>query len=411
MRTSAESSAQPTLLGLLFDHEKYSDLLERQPVLRVRYFDGSWVWLVTRHSHVEAILKNPTVRSNPAAQARSGALAAGAGQPPAFRRYVRSAISAMDPPEHTRMRRLVSQSFTSRRVELLRPRIQELAYELLDELIPEGEVDLLERFAYPLPIRVICELLGVPVDDREQWGNWTRKLLWSPPEQITAAAKGIVDYAIGLIGFRRAHPSDDLLSALVRTRDEDGDRLSDEELVSMVITLLTAGHETTVHLISNGTYALLTHPGELALLRERPDLLPRAVDELLRFWSPADLAVPRYTTEPVFLDDVRIPAGEVIQMVYAAANRDPREFPEPHRLALARENNPHLAFGRGAHYCLGAALGRTQGEIAFGALLRRCPDLALAVEPDAITWRTGFARALTALPVRLTSAGQERGRP
>lgn len=393
-------SADPSLFGLLFDHNKYRDLVERQPVLRVRYFDGSPVWLVTRYDHVEAVLKNPSVCSNPAVQARGGALAAGAGQPPAFRPYVRCAISAMDPPDHTRLRRLVSQAFTARRVELLSPRIQELTDELLDELIPEGQADLLERFAYPLPIRVICELLGVPLADREQWGNWTRQLLWSPPDHIEAAAKGIVDYAIGLIAYRRTHAGDDLLSALVKTSDEEGDRLGDDELVSMVITLLTAGHETTVHLISNGTYALLANPDQLALLRRQPGLVPRAVEELLRYWSPADLAVLRFTTEAIVLDDVRIPAGEVVQLVYAAANRDPRQFHDPQRLAVTRDGNPHLAFGHGAHYCLGAALARAQGEIAFSTLLRRCPGLALAVPAADITWRVGFARALTALPVR-----------
>jgi len=394
-------SSDPALLGLLFDHDKYRVLVEEQPVLRVRYFDGSPVWLITRHDHVEAVLRDPSVRSNPAAQDRQGALAAGAGQPPAFRPYVRCAISAMDAPDHTRLRRLVSQAFTARRVELMRPRIQQLTDELLDELIPLVELDLLERFAYPLPIRVICELLGVPIADREQWGNWTRQLLWSPPERIAAAAKGIVDYAIGLIAFRRANAGDDLLSALVRMSDQDGDRLSDDELVSMVITLLTAGHETTVHLISNGTYALLTNPDQLALLREKPDLLPRAVEELLRYWSPADLGVLRFTTEPIEVGDVRIPAGEVVQLVYAAANRDPRQFTDPQRVDVAREHNPHLAFGRGVHYCLGAALAKVQGEIAFGTLLRRCPELALAVPGSEITWRVGFARALTKLPVRM----------
>ncbi|CAL9427453.1 Cytochrome P450 107B1 [Actinosynnema sp. ALI-1.44] len=388
------------LFDFLFDHDEYRRLQDDEPVCRVRYFDGSPVWLVTRHEDVETVLKSPGVCSDPGRQGRRGALAAGAGQPPAFRPYVRCAISAMDPPDHTRLRKLVSQAFTARRVEELRPEIRRLADELLDDLVPRGEVDLLEEFAYPLPIRVICELLGVPHADREQWGRWTRELLWSPPERIEAAAQGIVDYAVDLIAHRRAHPAHDLLSALVALTDE-GDRLRDDELVSMVITLLTAGHETTVHLISNGTYALLTNPDQLALLRDDPGLLPRAVDELLRYWSPADLGVLRFTTEPVDVGGVRIPAGEVVQLVYAAANRDPRRFADPQRVDVTRSPNPHLAFGHGPHHCLGAPLARAQGEIAFGALLRRCPDLALAVPPSEIGWRTGFARALTALPVRL----------
>jgi len=397
---------EPTLLGLLFDHDKYGELVADRPVTRVRYFDGSPVWLVTRHEYVERLLQDPTVSIDPRRQRRLDAASA-PGLPADFVRYMRSAVGSVDPPVHTRLRRLVGGAFTLTRVGRMRGHVGRITDNLLDDLATRDEVDLIEEFAYPLAIQVICDLIGVPDGARDGWREAASQLLWSPPEEISVGAQRILDYTKELIALRRATPADDLLSELVRTHDEDGDRLSDDELVAMVITFLNAGHETTAHLVGNGVFALLTHPDQLAVLRADPALLPRAVDELLRFAGPADLGIPRYTTAPVEIGGVRIPAGETVQVVYAAANRDPRRFADPHHLDITRSDNPHLGFGWGIHYCLGSHLGKAQGETALGSLLGRFPDIGLAVPAERVVLRRGFARGLQRLPVRL---GADRGR-
>ncbi|MFI7637418.1 cytochrome P450 [Nonomuraea sp. NPDC049400] len=386
-----------TLLGLLTaaDRDAFlTGLAADGPIVRGMHLDGSPIWLVTGHAESLAVLTDPRFSSDPAKQSTFD-LAAAAGLPDDVAPYLLHTLGAYDPPDHTRLRRLVSRAFTARRVERLRPRIQQIADDLLTDL--PTEFDLIERFAYPLPIQVICELLGVPLPDRDTWRAWAGDLTAPDPARIAAAARGLVAYMAGLIARKAGRDKadgdgDDLLSALIAVRD-DGDRLSEHELIALSISILIAGHETTVSLISQSLHLMLTRSLKL-------DDVCGAVEEFLRYSGPAEIAVLRYAIEPVQLGGVDIGAGEAVQVVYAAANRDPRRFDRPHLLDPRRSDNPHLGFGHGIHYCLGAALARAETEIALTMLLRRFPALELAVPADRIGWRPGIQRALAALPVR-----------
>ncbi|KAA6213173.1 cytochrome P450 [Streptomyces albofaciens JCM 4342] len=309
-----------------------------------------------------------------------------------------------DPPQHTRLRKLVAREFTTRRVEALRPRVQQITDELLDAMLaaPDGRADLVEALAFPLPMTVICELLGVPDIDRQSFRAWSNELV-SPTEQeaTMTAAREMTAYLDGLIEAKRRSPGEDLLSALVRTSDEDGDQLSRQELLGMAFLLLVAGHETTVNLISNGVRALLRHPAQLAALRADPALLDNAVEEMLRYDGPVETATWRFTAEPVEIGGVEIPAGEVVLVGLAGADRDPERFDAPDTFDITRETRGHVAFGHGIHFCLGAPLARLEGRTAVRTLLDRCPDLALDTAPEALTWRTGMTmRGPQHLPVR-----------
>jgi cytochrome P450 len=313
-----------------------------------------------------------------------------------------------DPPDHTRLRTLVSKAFTPRAIEGLRGRIEFMVDALLDAAVDRGEMDLIADLAYPLPASVICEMLGVPLQDRDGLREWSADIarsldavIVSDPEVITranAAGAALREYFERLVAERRRAPRADILTGLIAA-EEAGDRLSTDELFATVILLFLAGHETTANLIGNGVLALLRHPAELARLRDDPALIESAVEELLRYDSPVQ-RVSRITTGDVVIGDRTIPSGSLAMALLAAANRDPAHFPDPDRLDLARRDNRHLAFGSGIHFCLGAPLARLEGRIVFAALLRRCPRLALAT--DRVEWRQTFAlRALMALPVRV----------
>ena len=313
-----------------------------------------------------------------------------------------------DPPDHTRLRTLVSKAFTPRAIDGLRGRIESMVDALLDAAVDRGEMDLIGDLAYPLPASVISEMLGVPLEEREHLREWSADIarsldamIVSDPEVIAranAAGAAIHEYFERLVAERRRTPRADILSGLIAA-EEAGDRLSTDELFATVILLFLAGHETTANLIGNGMLALLRHPAELARLRDDPALIESAVEELLRFDSPVQ-RVGRITTADVVIGDRTIPTGSLTMALLAAANRDPAYFPDPDRLDLARRDNRHLAFGSGIHFCLGAPLARLEGRIVFAALLRRCPGLALATER--VEWRQTFAlRGLTALPVRV----------
>jgi cytochrome P450 len=267
-----------------------------------------------------------------------------------------------------------------------------------------GEVDLIAAFAYPLPITVICELLGVPPDRQADFRDWSTTIMagaLAEPAVRVAAATALVGYVRQLLAAKRAAPADDLLSALVAVH-EGGDRLSEDELTSMAFALLIGGHETTVNLIGNGVHALLTHPDQLALLRAEPARLPAAVEELLRFDGPVQVTMFRWTTAPVHVGATVIPAGALVVFGLLAANRDRSRIANPDVLDLTRADCPHLAFGHGIHYCLGAPLARLEGRIALGSLLARFPQLRLAVPATQLTWRPGLLlHGLTALPVIL----------
>ncbi len=312
-----------------------------------------------------------------------------------------------DPPDHTRLRRLVAREFTARRVEELAPRVQKTTDALLDRMLaaPDGRADLVEALSFPLPISVICELLGVPDLDRASFRAWSNDAIGaSDVTERKAAAAAMARYMRELVSGKRQRPGEDLLSALIQAEDDDGDRLSHEELVGMAWLLLVAGHETTVNLISNGVLALLTHPAQLAALRADPGLIDAAVEEMLRYDGPLETPTYRFTTEPVTIGGTVVPGGgELVLVAIADANRDPARFAGPERFDIFRDARGHVAFGHGIHHCLGAPLARLEARIAVRTLLERCPGLALDIHPAAITWRPGLMiRGPRSLPVRFT---------
>jgi cytochrome P450 len=390
-------TATEEMFGDAFWRDPYPTLAllrAQAPVRRVDLADGP-VWLVTRFDDVRAALADPRLSKNwrhllpPEARAD----APGEQDPMMLMR---------DPPDHTRLRKLVSRSFTARRIAALRPRVAEIAAELLDAVPGDAPFDLMERYAFPLPVQVICELLGVPAADRDRFGAWSRVLIdQSSPEDAGDADAHLHAYLAELIARRRAEPDGALIGALAQVADEDGDRLSESELVAMATLLLIAGHETTTNLLGNAVLALLTHPDQLALLRARPELMPRAVEEFLRFDGPVWNATYRFTTEDVEIGGVTIPAASAVQLTLGSANRDDARFPDAAQLRIDRDAGGHVAFGHGIHFCLGAPLARIEGEVALSALLARFPTLELAVDPAELVYRRStLVRGVQALPVR-----------
>ncbi|MFI7447583.1 cytochrome P450 [Nonomuraea sp. NPDC049714] len=308
----------------------------------------------------------------------------------------------LDPPDHTRLRRLISATFTAHRIEALRPRIEQLTAGMLDAIAAHETVDLIETFAYPLPLQVICELLGVPAEDRVEFRDWSAIVAAGPARQheMPQALERVLKRTRTLLADRAAHPGDDLLSGLLAAREE-GDRLSEDELTSMVFMLLIAGHETTVNLIGNGVFVLLEDRGRWIRLRDEPELLPTAIEEFIRYESPIATATQRRTTEALELGGQSIPAGSRVMISLAGANRDEAHFQDAGEPRLDRAPNPHLGFGHGIHYCLGAPLARLQAQVVFSALLTRFPHLELAVPADEVGRRSDFQRGVTRLAVRL----------
>ncbi|MGW7242655.1 cytochrome P450 family protein [Streptomyces sp. NPDC054804] len=375
----------------------YARLREAGPVHRFAGTDGLPAWLVTRYEDVRQALADPRL-SLDKVHAKFGGYR-GLVLPPALD----ANLLNMDPPDHTRVRRLVSQAFTPRRIALLREPVRRTADALLDAVEPLGRTDLIAGYAAPLPIAVICELLGVAEEDRPDFRSWTDALVVpdpTRPERAREAVQALLAFFARLLARKRAEPADDLLSAMIAVRDEE-DRLSEDELMSLTFLVLFAGYENTVHLIGNATLALLLHPSQLAALREDPARIGAAVEELARYDGPAPLAIRRFPTEDVTIGGVTVPAGETVLLSLAAAHRDPRRFPEPDRLDIGRDATGHLALGHGIHYCLGAPLARLETEVALTALLERLPGLELDVASDALRWRPSMrTRGLLGLPVR-----------
>ncbi len=325
----------------------------------------------------------------------------GDGEPdPAFAAIDRHLLN-LDPPDHTRLRALVHKAFTPRMVENLRPRIQQIADDLLDTVDGQGEMDLIGAYSFPLPITVIAELLGVPVADQDKFRDWTKALVFGGDfETGRMAAFEFVMYMNNLIDERKTQPQDDLLTGLIQA-EEEGDKLDHMELISMIFLLLVAGHETTVNLIANGVLALLQHPDQLEALRTDPTMIRSAVEEMLRYNGPVETTTWRHALEDVVLDGRHIAAGDVVMAALVAANRDPAEFPDPNRFDIQRDPNRHIAFGNGIHYCVGAPLARLEGIIAINTLVRRLPHLELAVPATALSWNDSILlHGMTAMPVK-----------
>ncbi|MFJ1876224.1 cytochrome P450 family protein [Streptomyces chartreusis] len=375
-------------------HDVYRRLRDTAPVHRIAGADGNPAWVVTRYQDVRDALADPRL-SVDKRHAKEGNYQ-GLTLPPALD----ANLLNMEAPDHTRIRRLVVRAFTARRVERLRAPIRETADRLLDALGPHGTTDLIASYAAPLPITVICDLLGVPDRHRRDFRVWTDTLVApdpSRPQDAKAAVVAMLGFFGELLADKREEPVDDLLSDLIAVRDE-GDRLSEDELMSLAFLILFAGYENTVQLIGNAVLALLRHPEQLDALRADPKRIAAAVEEFHRFEGPALLAIRRFPTEDMTIGGVPVPAGETVLLSLAAANRDPARFPDPDRLDLSRDTSGHLALGHGVHHCLGAPLARAETEIALTALLERFPELALADgEPR---WRRSLrARGLLALPV------------
>ncbi len=373
-------------------YEVYARLRTEAPVA---WFEPTKQWLFSRHADVSALLRDRRL-------GRTYLHVGGHedfGHPPdppelaPFWRLIRNGMLDQEPPDHTRVRRLVSKAFTPRRVAELRPTVQRIADAVVGDLVAAGGGDLIATIAEPVPVSVIAELLGVPESDRHQLRPWSADICGmyelnpSAQAQRTAvtACEEFSEYLRGLARFRRTRPADDLITAMVQVRDV-GDRLTEDELIGTCVLLLNAGHEATVNVTGNGWWSLFRNPDQLAALRADPGLLPTAVEELMRYDTPLQM-FERWVLEDMTCSGVDLAKGTEIALLFGSANHDPEVFVDPGRLDLARVDNPHISFGAGIHFCLGAPLARLELELSFGTLLRRAPTLALMTEPE---WKAGF---------------------
>jgi cytochrome P450 len=391
-----------------------SQLRAQGPVHEVVFAHGAKVWLVTGYDEVRALVNDPRVskdgrRMNELFARHSGLPfepETGEATSLGFDDDLAAHLLNSDPPRHTRLRALVSKAFTVQRVAQWRPRVEQVVDRLLDAFEGRTEVDLIDEFAVRLPISTICDLFGMPEQDREDFRLWSLKLVGAgqDPDEVADASKRTVDYANALINAKRANPGDDMTSELIRVTD-GSDSLTQGELVSMIFVLCVAGHITTIYSIGNAVASLLSHPEELARLRAEPSLMPAAVEELLRYDGPSGVGTFRFTTGEIPIAGTVIPAGEILALSWHSANRDSSHFPQADRLDLDRHPLGSMAFGHGIHYCLGVPLAKMQIEIALGRLIDRFPDLRLAVEPEQLRRdNSALLRGLLALPVLVSPA-------
>jgi len=382
----------------------YARLRSTAPVHRITLPDGRGVWLITRYDAVLAVLKDERFVKDWRNALTPEQLAQVPSIPEVMKPLSKNMLDT-DPPDHERLRALVSKAFTPRLVERRRGRVQGIAGALLDAFEGRGEMDLIDDYAFPLPVTVIAELLGVPTEDRDRFREWSDAAVSGNASQeymetiLIPHMQAFTDYLRAMFEEKRRNPKDDLISALVQA-EKAGDKLSEDELLGMVFLLLIAGHETTVNLIGNGVLALLEHPDQLQSLRGDPSLTKSAVEELLRYDGPVETSTERFAREDVAIGGTVIPKGEMVLVVIAAADHDPERFQEPDTLDIARTDNKHLAFGKGIHHCLGAPLARMEGQIAISTLFSRMPNLRLKGSPKSLNWRSGMIlRGLKALPV------------
>jgi cytochrome P450 len=403
--------------------QAYAAMREKGPVASVTLPTGEPIWFVTRYAEAVAFLKDDERFANDPSSALTEEEYAQLFQQATEHLSVeqqqmaaqtdeilRRNLLAVDPPDHSRLRRLVAIPFTPKYIEGLRPRVQAIADALLDAVeartdeTGRREMELISDFAYPLPLTVISEMLGIPLADRDAFREWSQAAVsFTPADRanpaVTAKLIEFIAYLRRLVADKRSHPGDDLLSGLVLAEAE-GDKLSENELLSMIFLLIVAGHETTVNLIGNGMLALFEHPEQRARLQEDPNLLKAAIEEMLRYYGPVEMSLTRWVRQDTEFGGQRLRRGEQILALLASANHDGEQFPNPDVFDISREPNRHAAFGTGIHSCLGATLARLEGQIAFATLLSRMPDLALAIPRAEVRWRDAtFLRGLTQLPV------------
>jgi cytochrome P450 len=381
----------------------FAEMRHNDPIYPHVAPDGSTIWYISCYEDVVEVLKN----NDTFVKDKKNTLLSDETKPkqtPSFmQRLINENMLFSDPPDHTRLRGLVNQAFTPRRVEKMTPRIQAIADSLLDEVAAQGRMDLIADFALPLPTIIITDMLGIPETDRNEVQNWSQAIIAPGRHGLGYKARrrkvrAFVDYLQDLFAERQRQPQDDLTTALVQA-EEAGERLSVPELSSMVALLLVTGHETTVNLIGNGVLALLKHPEQLALVKQGEGV-ETAVEELLRYDGPVETSTTRWVRRDVVYKGQAMKRGDVVRVVLASANRDSCHFQDPDTLDVTRQNNKHLAFGHGIHYCLGAPLARVEGKIALQTLFGRFPDLRLAVPESELAWRSGVLfRGLKRLPV------------
>lgn len=381
-------------------HTFWNELRSFDPVHRaIGPETGRTFWMLTRYDDCVAALRSPVIGKEYEKHLDPDQVAAQPMDEGSFAVLGRNMLF-LDPPDHTRLRGLVRHAFSVRTMESLEPRIEEIARERLAAIEGRGEFDLMEAFALPIPVTVIAEMLGIPLEDQDRFRDWTEKLLrGATMEQAMTAGMEFIAYLNDLAEERRARPGEDLTSYLL-TVEEEGDRLDHQEFLAMVFLLLVAGHETTVNLIGNGTLELIRHPDQRRRLVDDPGLIPTAVEEMLRYHGPVESTTMRWAFEDVEIGGVTIPKGDLVIPILYGANRDPDQFPEPDTFDVGREPNRHIAFGSGIHHCLGAPLARAEARIAFRLLLERYPVLELTVDSGELEWPSDFfLRGPRRLPV------------
>ena len=378
-----------------YAYEVYANMREEQPIYPIMHKNGSRSWLITRHEDVLAVLKDPRFTKNYLRVADDEYIS----QLTEVDRFMTNNLLALDPPDHTRLRALVQKAFSPRLIRAMRPRIQAITDSLLNAVQDQGQMELIADYAFPLPIQVIAELLGIPTEDKEKFRHWSGIVIRPHRTKESRLAdvpelQAFLAYLADISEQRREDPREDLLSALVQA-EEAADRLSEIELYSMLMLLIVAGHETTVNLIGNGVVTLIQYPEQLALLRANPSLIGAAIEELLRYDSPVESSTDRFALEDVTIGGQHIARGDHVLVIIASANRDRASFGEKaDDLDIMRAENPHVAFGHGIHYCLGAALARMEGAIAIGSLLERAPNVRLALPMEELCIRPSVSDLL-----------------